>query len=227
MKPGLLERIQAVGYWRVVLRPIVPLAERLSFQQCGEEVSRARVSLRGWDYPHLSHRQDDQGGAERGEDFLENWCDWHSQVEFWRMYRSGQFLSYNALDDDTDGDADPNNRHLNIVGTIYSVTEVIEFAHRLAANGLYRDGYSLNLSLHNTCGRYLDAGRGRMPFLDFQRSNAESIYIERRVEPDTVEQGAVSTSTSVLLELFDAFGWNPDQNQIRADQEAFYRREFR
>jgi hypothetical protein len=31
----------------------------------------------------------------------------------------------------------------------------------------------------------------------------------------------------VLLEVFDAFGWNPNPDQIRADQEALYRREFR
>ena len=66
-----------------------------------------------------------------------------------------------------------------------------------------------------------------MPFWDDQSSNADTIQIERRVDPDAIEAGAITTSLSVLLELFDAFGWNPDPNQIRADQEAFYRRELR
>lgn len=66
-----------------------------------------------------------------------------------------------------------------------------------------------------------------MPFWDDQSSNAEMIEIERQVGLESVEAGAIATSLGVLLELFDAFGWNPDPNQIRADQEAFYRREFR
>ena len=227
MKEGLLERIQSVGHWRVLLRPLAPLPERLSFQACSEIVEHARVSIRGWDYPHVSNRQDDQGGSERCNDYLENWCDWYTQIEFWRMYRSGQFLSYNALDDDLIESAKADARSLNVVGAIYAVTEFVEFAHRLAANGLYASGYAVDLSLRNTQERYLEAGRSRVPFFDYRRTNHGSIQIVRTVEPEAIERGAIETSLSVLLELFDAFGWNPEPSQIRADQESFYRRESR
>ncbi len=229
MKDGLLERIRAVGHWRVVMRPLRSLDERLSFQRCVAEVERARVSIRGWDYPHLSHRQDDQGGEERGADYVENWCDWRTQIEFWRMYRSAQFLSYNALHDDLE--ADPTSqragRHLNVIGAIYAVTEFIEFAHRLAIGGFYSEGLGLAIALNNTRGRFLEAGRDRMPFFDFQRTQADTIPIERRLDRDMIDGGAIPISLSILLELFDNFGWNPDPNQIRGDQEAFYRREWR
>lgn len=228
MKDGLLERIRELGHWRVVIRPLVPLAERLSFRECADLVERNRVSLRGWDYPHISRRQDDQGGTERGDNYVESWCDWQSFLEFWRMHRSGQYLSYNALHGEAEVVVEQDGvRWLNVVETIYTVSEFVEFAHRLANAGTYRDGYLLDLSLMNTAGRRLCAGRGRMPFWDDQNSNADTIQIERRVDPDAVEEGAISTSLGVLLELFDAFGWNPEPNQIRADQEAFYRREFR
>lgn len=62
MKEGLLERIQAGGHWRVNARPLQPIAERLSLGDCLRVVEAARVSIRGWDYPHISHRQDEQGG---------------------------------------------------------------------------------------------------------------------------------------------------------------------
>jgi len=100
MKDKLIERIRAVGHWRINLRPLRPLDERLSFRQCQEVVEQNRVSIRGWDYPHISYRQDEQGALERGDQFVESWCDWNEQLEFWRMYRSGQFLSYNALSED-------------------------------------------------------------------------------------------------------------------------------
>lgn len=228
MKQGLIERIREVGHWRVVIRPLVPLRELLTFRECSDIAERNRVSLRGWDFPHISRRQDDQGGNECGTDFFENWCDWNSFLEFWRMYRNGQFLSYNAVHSVGEVGADPGGvRSLDVIDAIYTVSEFVEFAQRLAVAGLYGDGYQLDVSLRNTRGRRLSAGRERMPFWDDQSSNAETIQIERRVEPDAIQAGAISTSLSMLLELFDAFGWNPDPNQIRADQEAFYRREFR
>lgn len=228
MKDGLLERIRRFGHWRVVLRPLVPLADPLTFQKCADTVEQNRVSLRGWDYPHVTRRNDDQGGSGRGENYFESWCDWDLFVEFWRMYRSGQFLSYNVVHGDINSSPERRDiRYLNLVETIYTVSEFVEFAHRLAIRGLYRDGYQLNLSLRNTRGRQLNAGRLRMPFWDDQSSNAEMIEIERQVGLESVEAGAIATSLGVLLELFDAFGWSPDPNQIRADQEAFYRREFR
>jgi len=228
MKDGLLERILGLGHWRVVTRPLAPLAERLSFQECADLVERNRVSLRGWDYPHISRRQDDQGATGRGDNYVESWCDWQSMLEFWRMHRSGQFLSYNALQGEKEAGAKQGGvRWLDVVDTIYTVSEFVEFAHRLAHAGTYRDGYLFDLSLRNTAGRRLNAGRGRMPFWDDQHSTANIIQIERRVDSDAIEAGAISVSLGVLLELFDAFGWNPDPNQIRADQEAFYQREFR
>ncbi|HEY1607558.1 MAG TPA: hypothetical protein VGF77_18370 [Allosphingosinicella sp.] len=229
MKDGLLERMRATGHWRVVLRPIAPLSERLSFKQCATLVENARVSLRGWDYPHISHRQDQQGGSGRTDSYYENWCDWMTQVEFWRMYRSGQFLSYNALDDDLRHDPQPmgDERYLNVVGAIYQVAEIVEFTHRLAAAVDMDEGIGLQLSLVNTYGRHLQAGRGRMPFFDVQRAGSETIAIERQLDPAALKKGAPIHALSVLLELFDCFGWNPEPNQIRGDIEGLYRREFR
>lgn len=228
MKDGLLDRIRALGYWRVVYRPLVPLIAPLSYKECHELVDRNRVSLRGWDFPHISRRQDEQGGTERGNDYFEAWCDWQSFLEFWRMHRSGQFLSYNVVHGEIDRiEAGHDVRSLNVIDAIYSVTEFVEFAHRLARVGTYSDGYHLDISLQNSAGRRLDAGRGRMPFWDDQKSNVPSIRIERRVDPEAIKAGAIFTSLSVLLELFDAFGWNPDEKQILNDQEAFYRRDHR
>ncbi len=228
MKEGLLERIRAVGHWRVNIRPHPPLPERLTLQRCLEEVERARVSIRGWDYPHVSRRQDDHGGAERVGEYFENWCDWQSQVEFWRMYRSAQFLSYNALNEDLDGSYHnpPPGSFLDIRDAIYSVTEFCEFARRLHANGVHENGSELKISLSNTEGRQLWVGPGRIPFFDPMRTNASTILIERLVWPEDWTAGAIDIALSILLELFDHFGWNPAASQIKGDQEKFMRREF-
>ena len=226
MKEGLINRIRTVGHWRVNLRPLQKIAEQLSFQQCFEEVDRSRVSLRGWDFPHISHRNDEQGGSARVEEYYENWTDWYTQVEFWRMYKSGQFLSYNVLGNDIEGPngEQPDDRTLDITDAIYSLTEFIEFAHRLTANGLYKYGVVIDISLNKTEQRRLLVGPRRMPFFDKKESGAPSIKIKRILAPTDWEGGPIQIALGALLKLFDHFGWNPQPSQIRADQESLYRR---
>jgi hypothetical protein len=227
MKEGLIEDIRSIGHWRVNIRPLQPLADKLSFQKCYEVVDQARVSIRGWDYPHIGHRQDDTGGHSRGDDYVESWCAWHRQFEFWHMYRSGQFLSYNTLRDDIELQRGiVGARVLTTRDAIYSVTEFVEFAHRLFVNGIYRDGLSMHISLNNTAGRQLWAGANRMPFFDIRQTGAENIQITRVLTFNELAVGAIEIALAILVELFDYFGWNPNPTQIRSDQEDFYRGTF-
>ncbi|MFN8890969.1 MAG: hypothetical protein ACK52P_23510 [Alphaproteobacteria bacterium] len=227
MKAGLIDRIRSVGHWRVVMRPLRPLEKNLSLQRCFDEVERARVSLRGWDYPHIARQNDETGGIERVGDYIENWCDWRSQIEFWRMYRSGQFLSYCALDDDMKeveiGGA--AGKFLNVVGAIYSIGEFVEFANRLVRGGLYKDGLHISVTLKGTENRRLAAGSGRMPFFDSRTTRVAAIVVERRLDRAAIDEGAVSVGLGIILEIFDHFGWNPEHNKLRTDLEFFYRRE--
>jgi hypothetical protein len=224
MKEGLLEKIEKVGHWRVNFRPAIPLSQTLSFEQCLKFVHDNAVSIRGWDYPHISNRQDDEGGYSRGDTFYENWCEWWGFYEFWRMYKSGQFLSYNALREDTKEEG----RHgtLGIINTIYTVTEFIEFAHRLYSSGLYKGGLNISIELRNTKGRFLDVGPSRMPFFDRKESSAETIKLEKTVSVAQMNDAYQSVAIDLLLELFDYFGWNPSREQIASDQARFYRRDF-
>ena len=224
MKAGLLEKIQSIGHWRVNFRPATPLDTQLSFQQCFELVRDNAVSIRGWDYPHLSHRQDDEGGSSRGQGFYENWCDWWGFHEFWHMYKSGQFLSYNALREDTKEEG--RRGTLSILNAIYTMTEFIEFAYRLHKAGPYGEGVGITIELRNTASRILDVGPSRMPFFDRKETGADTISLERKLSAAQIGDDHQAIAIDLVLELFDYFGWNPSREQITADQAKFYRRDF-
>jgi hypothetical protein len=227
MKDGLREKIQSVGHWRVNLRPLVPLEQPLSFQQCSNLIHDNAVLIRGWDYPHVPPRQDENGGSSRGENFYESWCDWDVHIEFWRMYKSGQFLSYNAAREDTwIGDGGRRRGTLNILNAIYTVTEFVEFAHRLHRAGLYREGVTIKIALQNTASRYLEVSPSRMPLLGHKEANVETINLERTLEAAQIGDEHQAIAVELLLELFDYFGWNPSSEQIATDQARFYRRDF-
>jgi hypothetical protein len=228
MKDGLLDKIRQYGHWRVNFQPVRELAQPLLLGRCRELVQQSAVSMRGWDFPHINTRNDEEGGYENVGSYVENWTDWWGFFEFWRMYRSSQFLSYVALREDTrpDEHGNPTVPVLNTVRTIYSVTEFLEFIHRLNSHGLYEDGALLTIELRNTAGRVLTAGPHRVPFFQRYSTAADTIELRRRLHPRQLLSDYRSLAVELCIELFDGFGWNPAPTQIESDIDRFYRREW-
>lgn len=225
MQEGLLEKITAMGYWRVNIRPLQLIDPLLSLQECSEKVTKASVSLRGWDYPHIQ-RNNEHGGTANVGTYVENWCDWYVHSEFWRMYRSGQFLHYKALwEDMPHDDQRPQGTLLSVVGAVYTITEIVEFLKRLYHGGLYKEGVLLSITLGNSAGRHLWINDvNRLPFLDAKRTEAQELLITRELTVDELEQDPKLIALAILLELFDHFGWAPEPSLIQNDQESLYKR---
>ncbi len=225
MPEGFVDRIKAAGYTRVVIRPI-DAPEALTIAQAREAVEKASVSLRGWDYPHLARRNDEHGGSETFAEFAQDWCDWHHHREFWRMYKSGQFLHYKALREDLSKDENvPKDGPVLAIGSlVYTVTEVTEFAHRLFRHGLYKRGADIELTIGQTRGRQLWVDDPmRMPFSMPRITSSEAITVKRSLSPTDLEAGdPKDPALSMLMEIFDAFGWKASPEQLRKQQDQLY-----
>ena len=96
MTPELLEKIKSRGYWRINLQPLVKAEKLPSIDRCQEIVEQNAVKLRGWEYPAILQGAPDVQRT-RTQTYFELANDWQNHIEFWRMYRSGQFLHYLAL----------------------------------------------------------------------------------------------------------------------------------
>jgi hypothetical protein len=82
-------------HWRVTIRPADYSPELIqTLRSCFDVVEKCKVSLRGWDYPHLSRRPNERG---QGENWVASWSTFMGHVEYWRLYQSGQFLSLFAV----------------------------------------------------------------------------------------------------------------------------------
>lgn len=223
MNNELIEKIAEGTYWRINIRPSLVLKKSLSLKECYDNVDRARVSMRGWDFPHISTSVGESGGDVRAGNYYGNWCNWSGFTEFWRMYKSGQFLSYKKLVDDWfDRKSDTNELPIHLVDAIYSITEYVEFASRLAKEGDYQGGVIIFVSLRNAKGRALEVGRGRMPFFNKKQTEAQSIDLIGEI-PNRSDSEPVSIATKLIAEFFDNFGWNPELPQIRAEQDRLYK----
>src|SRR5438477_12026082 len=82
-------------HWRVNMRPLPFEPERIPSLSAGFElIQSTKLSLRGWDYPHLSHKPHQRG---TGKSWIAAWSDFMNHVEYWRFYQSGQFLHLAAV----------------------------------------------------------------------------------------------------------------------------------
>ncbi len=228
MNQALIDKIRSVGYWRVNIRPQGAPTEKLTFARCRELVEKNKVSLRGWDYPQVN-RNDNHGGYQNAEDHVVNWCDWYQHVEFWMMYRSSQFLHYKALREDLIQyiPNKPAGPSLSVGSTVYTLAEIVEFTFRLFRAGLYKSGATIHITIGNTAGRelWIDDPM-RMGFSYARKTAAQQITLERVLSVSELEAEPLDISSKMAVELFDHFDWQASINQIRSDQERFYKRQF-
>lgn len=160
---SVLKKIKSRGYWEVIIRPTRFEKERFGISECTQLVRECNVRLRGWDYPHVSRRYPPYIGDV---DYIESLTDFNGHKEVWRMYQSGQFLHLFGCHEDWLDEPIPYfgpskyarikpGSVLGVMMTLYSVSEIYEFATRLAQKGLFNGTSFLSITLHGMKNRKL------------------------------------------------------------------------
>jgi hypothetical protein len=232
-----LTEIKSRGHWRINCRPTVYPNEKLSLTDAELYVRSHQVSLRGWNYPFAPHRNDEEQGLLPAGDFCHAFVNWQNHKEYWRMYRSSQFLHFLALREDWFAvslnatrqvrEIQPG-RVIGVVGLIYQITEIFEFFARLCRAQLYRGSVQIFIELNNTKGRelWLDDPR-RVPFLETKKTDAQTIKIERNLEHTELANNSADIALKAIVEILDNFGWsNVPLESLKIDQEKFLKRVF-
>jgi hypothetical protein len=226
MMEKILEKIKSRGYWRVVIRPSKFEKERISeLSKCKTLVRDNAVHLRGWDYPHYDMRTEPSCGL----DYIEQFTDWEPHIEAWRLYQSGQFVHYKALWEDWE-DLSPwgqSQQILSVIGTVYLLTEIYEFASRLGAKGILGDSCEIQITLSNTVNRKLATLDAIRPvFAEYKTTLSE---IPRSVSLVTAD--ILSRSAELSLEhavwLYQRFNWLDVQAEIfKEDQRELLEKRY-
>ena len=163
-------------HWRVVIHPGVHEKDRIpSLEECWSIMERSRVAWRHPEYPIFG--QD----AERdsGKGWIASWADYGVQMEYWRLYQSGQFVHLRGLwrerrehekamllFSDLNPTADSPCGHIDINTLLDTPLEIFTFAARLGAAGVLDDHPHIEIGMRGVGGRVLfttDPGRGRTP----------------------------------------------------------------
>ena len=230
MKEGLLDKIKSRGCWRINYQPSTAKTRLKLLQECENIVEKYSIDVRGWDYPHIPRRNDKDGNIVRFGEFIEAWEDWGAYKEFWRMYKSGQFLYYRGLREDW-FEEDEWRKHLAkkilpskylgiTISVIYEVTEIFLFLARLTQGGLYENNVTVNISLNNIKDRELwIEDQNKIPFFYPRRTNASNVCYTETYGKDEIINNHKNLSSDIILRVFDTFGWNPPDDFIKKEQE--------
>ena len=155
----LLKKIKSRGHWRVLMRPQKYIVERVAtLAECETLIEKNQVQHRGWYFPHT-----DRSKTRNGLNYIELPTDMRGKHEVWRFYQSGQFVFWGALDEDWleedpfhDSSTPPkfnSGEILSVLSTLYRLSEIYEFASRLAQSGLFDDRLFLSITLFGTKDR--------------------------------------------------------------------------
>lgn len=224
----MLQKIKTHGYWEISIRPLKFQKERISsLNKCKEIVEESKVRLRGWDYPHISRRY----GIRSGNNWVQNLTDFEAHVELWRMYQSGQFYHLFGCWEDwwgkvrifwSDQQYTTPNYGLCFLCTLYTLTEIYEFAFRAAKHNIFNDSFKLDITLHGMKNR-------RIVTLDIRRSlnshyicNIDEIPLTRTVSVPEIVEKRNEFAIDDTISIFERFNWFNPPRQVLAEEQDKY-----
>jgi len=232
-----------VPHWRVVFRPHQFEAEALeSLADCRRAVEANRVSLRGWDYPHISPDPTEFGYRTN---WIESWSSFMGHLEYWRFYQSRQFVHLFSVRESTrqgwreklkadaaghsfgmeDFDWDTVPGFISIENFIYCVTEIFEFATRLCQAQVYNDRVLITIELHDIRGFVLTTGWNRAWYKHCASSEEKLSKTWDVAAGELI--GSQDAAVRAAIWFFERFGWEaPSPEVIRRDARALLERKI-
>lgn len=221
----ILQKIQSHGYWHVIVRPTEFSEDRItSPQQCKTIVQECNVKYRGLSYPWFNFMKNPDYGAN----YVEQYNEQGEVIEGWRFYQSAQFAQCRALWEDW---LDPNIKYsdtrlvkpgecLSVVGTVYFLTELYEFAARIAEKGVLGKDCEILVALRNSNGRKLASLNPLGCFSGEYRLTKETISPQRLIlsSADLMANSSELALAHVVW-IFERFGLDNLKPDIYRDEQ--------
>ncbi|MCU5632905.1 hypothetical protein [Bacillus thuringiensis] len=229
MSEALLHKIHSKGYWRILVRPIEYREKRIaSLKECRDIVSSSLLSLRGWDYPHIDHKD-----FTNGQNYVSSGCDFMCHIEHWRLYQSGQFIHHFAMEEDWQSQVesifgekynDIGFKGLEVISIVYRLSEILEFTSRLATKNIFNGGLDIHVQLHDTQDRRLFFWDKRRHLFQEYVCKIPQIEFKQRISEQELIGNGSEVALKLAYDIFERFNWNAPLEIFRNEQRELLRR---
>lgn len=236
MESTLADKIKSRGYWRIIIRPpqfkkdLIP-----SLDECLRLIVESKVSLRGWDYPHVAREGE---GLANGLDWVESSTEWGEILEYWRFYQSGQFAHLFSCEGDWVDRSQIKVQRLqrsqplpggilDIIEIIYRTTEIYEFAARLASKNVFGSDLQITVELHGMKDRTLVLTDPRRVPPDDYTCKLDDLPYSKTVSVETMLAKSSELALENILWFFERFNWRRmPTGVIKNDQRRLLERRW-
>ncbi len=220
-------------HWRIVIHPAEYQAERIpSLDECWRIVERTRVARFGWEYPIVGA----QSEREAGNTWIASWRDRNGEMDYWRLYQSGQFVSlFSFWEDDQDAHTYFSERHrqwemptcpsgyLSVSRAIHLFTAIFEFASRLSIAGALDAAPAVIITLNGIKDRALAFPEGFDVSLQHTLRYFASTHSLERPKPWrlTLFDDPAERAREAARWFFEGFHYTPPETLLKLEQEKF------
>lgn len=210
MKPvddPVLSELTSKGYWRITLRPVPAMANRLtSVEDARAAVKASGVESRGWPFPMYDDRE-----VHNANDHIFSAVKFNYIREYWRYYLSGQFVYYFGFTEDWHSET-ADSRILGFHDAVGRPTECVLFARDLATRGLIGDAVNLEVILRGVKDRQLFRPESNWMFPSGFRSQhhckIDEIRIERQIPSARLLSDPLGEAAALAKSVLERFDWS-------------------
>ncbi|MDD4004173.1 MAG: hypothetical protein PHW69_03090 [Elusimicrobiaceae bacterium] len=234
--------VTEVPHWRVLIRPDLYRPERIkTLAECKNIIENTSVKLRGWHYPYVSSKLPERG---HGLDWVASWTSDSGHLEYWRFYQSGQFLHLFSLRETMDQrwqsalkarmlkncgpdqlrNLEAARGFISIENFIYRMTEIFEFAARLATQEIYKGSLYVEVELKGIGGFVLSSD-SRDVWNRYYSAAENELGQNWKIACRDIISNSPHYALKACAWFFERFGWLPPAPEIiKREQEIFLSR---
>jgi hypothetical protein len=223
---GLADKIKTQGYWSVIIRPETYDPKKVVYEELFPLIRRLSVSIRGWDFPHISDE-----GPIRDIDWVGQEIDWDNHVESWRFHQTGLFAYLGGywIDWTTDTRNWSPKPPDPYVGKIIGVSDIAmrfyEF-FKLAAGFALSDAGAeqmvVKIEAHHLNGRslWVDSS-SHFPFPSPNVARLVSFPQQGVFSREVLISRSDQLARDWARQLYARFGWEPSNEVVEVMQKKF------
>lgn len=224
-----IEKIRSSAYWRVNIRPTTFKKDRIgSLSKVRQLVEQCSVKLRGWDYPHIDLEE-----TKNEDDWVQSGIDWMGFIEYWRFYQSAQFIHYFSVYEDYQkvkerarstlikglSTSEEPSGYIDILSTLYRITEIYEFAMRLAQKNILDSGVYISIQLCRIKNYRLFLWDPFRSLNGIYISDTPKINLESTKGTEELLAKGHEEAINQTISLFERFNWIDPPREIMVEEQ--------
>ncbi len=206
----ILTRIWARPHWRIRIYPKPFMDARFrDVEHCKQFIYRNAVRyLALMDYPYVNSAgiEDDPSGH-----WIAGEAELDKHLERWALFRSGQFTHNRTLPE-----IKQLGKNLHFLEVIRVVSQIFEFATRLAHEGILSPEADIVVALHEVDGFGLIVP----DFAGNHHGRTKVISVTKEIIPSELESRNRDIALDTALEIYKGFGWaDAPRSLLKQEQE--------